>query len=352
MGILGATGTVGQRFIELLNNHPWFTVTVLGGSEKSIGKKYEEACRHWKLESSIPDPIKEMLVNPCKPSYFADCHCVFSALDSSVASEIETDFVENEIPVFSNAKNHRMDKDVPLIVPMVNENHIELLHNQRKLRGLRKGFLVCNANCSTTGLVVALKAIEIKYGIERLIVNTMQAISGAGYPGVSSFDILDNVVPFISGEEDKIETEPLKILGNVDHENNCIKELSFDICANCNRVSVLDGHTESVVIKLKAQPNSIDELKETLQNYSSESQRLKLPSAPKLACVVLEEDDRPQPRLDRNKGNGFTVTIGRIRKSNSNAFDFKFTLLSHNTILGAAGSAILNAELAKLKGFI
>jgi len=198
--------------------------------------------------------------------------------------------------------------------------------------------------------VVALKPINDKYGIDKLVVNTMQAISGAGYPGVSSFDILDNVIPYISGEEDKIETEPLKILGSVDSENNCVKELDFQICANCNRVPVIDGHTESIIIKLKNKPTSIDELKKTISEYYSISQQLNLPSAPKQACVVLEEDDRPQARLDRNIGNGFTVTVGRIRTSN--LFDFKFTLLSHNTILGAAGSAILNAEYAKFKGFI
>lgn len=349
VGILGATGAVGQRFIQLLEDHPWFEVHALGASERSAGLSYREAARSWKLETPIPPSVAAMKVLPCKASFFTACHLVFSGLDSSVAGDVEEEFVSNEIPVFSNAKNHRMDPDVPLVVPLVNGDHLDIIPLQQKKRGLKKGFLVCNANCSTTGLVVPLRPLEDLFGIQSMIVTTMQAISGAGYPGVSSMDIIDNVIPFISGEEDKIETEPLKILGHLNKQTVSFDPLSFGICASCNRVPVLDGHSEMVVVKLKRKP-TLEELKAAISGYESEAQRLRLPSAPAQACVVLEEDDRPQPRMDRNRGRGFTVSVGRVRESP--VLDFKLCLLSHNTILGAAGSAILNAEFAKVKGYL
>ncbi|RHZ67225.1 hypothetical protein Glove_302g35 [Diversispora epigaea] len=351
-GILGATGTVGQRFISLLSQHPYFTIQVIGASSRSAGKKYSEATK-WKMTTPIPDEVKDLVIQECKAEFFKECDVIFSGLDADVAGDIELAFLEADLAVLSNAKNHRRDPTVPLVVPTVNPSHLNLIPHQRSLHSLHKGFIVTNANCSTTGLVVALKPLQDAFGpFEAIIVQTMQAISGAGYPGVASLDIYDNIIPFISGEEEKMEYETLKILGDINETATGFNHISFTkISAICNRVPVIDGHTECVSIKFKKQPPpSIEQIINTLDSYVSESQKLGCYSAPKKAIIVNMNQDRPQPRLDRDNGNGYSVTVGRIRKCN--VLDIKFTLLVHNTILGAAGSGILNAEIALAKELI
>ncbi|KAJ3274995.1 hypothetical protein HDV01_001501 [Terramyces sp. JEL0728] len=346
VGILGATGTVGQRFIQLLETHPQFYVKAIGASSRSAGKEYQEAV-NWKMTTLIPKSIANMVVSPCEPSYFEGCKIIFSGLDASVAGETELAFLEAEFAVFSNAKNHRMNPLVPLIVPVVNPEHFDLIKQQRVEFKKSKGFLVTNANCSTTGLVSALKPLQDAFGpLSKVVVTTMQAISGAGYPGVPSLDILGNVVPYISGEEEKMEEEAAKILGKAGASHATIA-----VSASCNRVAVIDGHTESVFVEFAKKPApSLKEITRVFEDYVCEAQKLNCHSAPNKCVVVCTQPDRPQPRLDALLENGNGVVVGGIRKCN--IFDFKFTLLVHNTILGAAGSAIMNAEIAVKKGLI
>jgi aspartate-semialdehyde dehydrogenase len=345
VGILGATGTVGQRFIALLSNHPLFVIKVLGASERSVGKSYGQVV-NWQLNSEIPVEIAEMTVQTCDPKYFTGCSVIFSGLDASVAGDIEMLFVQNEFSVFSNAKNHRMNPLVPLIVPSVNSNHFDMIKHQRSSWNLTKGMLVTNANCSTTGLVITLKALQNAFGsVDKVCVTTMQAISGAGYPGVPSLDILGNVIPHISGEEQKMEKEICKILCDLNDsktEFNMIQDVKLS--ASCNRVPVIEGHTESVFVSFKTPPSSLEDVFEAFRCFTSLSSF----SAPNPLIVVRHESNRPQPKLDL--GNGFSVVVGNIRSCP--IFDVKFTLLLHNTILGAAGSAIWNAEIAHSKGLL
>ncbi|KAI9245903.1 aspartate-semialdehyde dehydrogenase [Sporodiniella umbellata] len=349
VGILGATGTVGQRFILLLAEHPQFTIHALGASSRSAGKAYEQAVR-WKQSQPIPERIKKMTVTTCEVNYFKECDVVFSGLDADVAGDIELALLKQDIVVFSNAKNHRRDPVVPLIVPTVNADHFDLISQQRALHQLNKGFLVTNANCSTTGLVVPLKALQDAFGpMSHIIVHTQQAISGAGYPGVPSLDILDNVVPNIGGEEEKIEWEVGKILGSVDGEGQHLLE-NTTVSATCTRVPVLDGHLESVSVKFAGKAPSVEEVYQVLENYRSEAERLACHSAPQQPIVVTYQHDRPQPRLDRDNLKGQAVTVGRVRPCP--VLDIKFVLLIHNTLLGAAGSSVLNAEIAVAKGLI
>lgn len=344
VGVLGATGTVGQRFIQLLENHPWFELVEVAASEKSAGKTYCETMKgRWKISSEIPEYARKLLVKECIPNL--DCEMVFSALDASVAGEIEENFANAGYVVSSNARNHRMDSDVPLLIPEVNPGHLKLIEVQKKRRKGR-GFIVTDPNCSTIHLCLAIKPLEEKFGIEKIIVTTMQAISGAGYPGVPSIDVVDNLIPFIKGEEEKIEKEPLKIFG--EFKENAIQNACFSISASCNRVNVSDGHTECVSIKLRKQAK-----KEEIENALKEFNPLKemnLPSSPEKPIVLIEEEDRPQPRLDRNSEKGMASIVGRIRQCP--VLDWKFTLLGHNTIRGAAGAAILNAELMKKEGYL
>jgi aspartate-semialdehyde dehydrogenase len=352
VGILGATGTVGQRFIELLQNHPLFYVKALGASERSAGKPYIEACV-WKMTTSIPADIAQMQVNLCESKYFNGCDVIFSGLDASVAGDVEMEFLKAEFAVFSNAKNHRMNPMVPLIVPTVNPEHFDIIKAQQKHYNLKKGFLVTNANCSTTGLVAALKPLQKNYGpISKVVVVTMQAISGAGYPGVPSLDILGNVVPHIPGEESKMEAETLKILGCVSQDKSSIIPVkNMKVSATCNRVPVIEGHTESVFVEFENNPDcEISAINATFANYISEVCTLGCQSAPSKSIVVMEQPDRPQPRLDCFIEKGNAVVVGNIRKCN--IFDIKFTLLAHNTILGAAGSSIMNAEIAYKKNLL
>ncbi|KAI5464498.1 semialdehyde dehydrogenase [Mariannaea sp. PMI_226] len=352
-GVLGATGSVGQRFILLLAQHPFLKLHAIGASSRSAGKKYKDAVR-WKQASPMGD-VAEMVVRECKAEEFKDCDVVFSGLDSDVAGQIELEFTQAEIPIFSNAKNYRRDPLVPLVVPTVNLSHLDLIPHQQAKRNLKKGFLVCNSNCAVIGLVIPFAALQAAFGpISTVSIVTMQAVSGAGYPGVSSMDIIDNVVPFIQGEEDKLETEARKILGSINSDKTAfVEQETLRVSASCNRVPVMDGHTACVSLKFERQPApSPEQVKEALRSYQSEALALGCPSAPNPAIKVFDEADRPQPRLDRDLGRGYTVSVGRVREDESGIFDLKFVALSHNTVIGAAGSSILNAEAAVLKGYL
>ncbi|KAF2805230.1 aspartate-semialdehyde dehydrogenase [Mytilinidion resinicola] len=351
-GVLGATGSVGQRFILLLTLHPHFVLHAVGASERSAGKKYRDAVK-WKQALPFTPQIGDLVVKKCTPEEFKDCDVVFSGLDSATAGDVEMAFLKAELAVFSNAKNYRRDPLVPLVVPTVNLPHLDVIKHQRKQHNLQKGFLVCNSNCAVIGIVIPFAALQSKFGpVDQVSVVTMQAVSGAGYPGVSSMDIIDNVVPFISGEEDKLESEAQKILGGTNADVTGFVDQPMKISAACNRVAVLDGHTACVSLRFaKRPPPSAEEVKKAMREYVSEVQTLGCPSAPKNAIVVMEEADRPQPRLDRETDRGYAVSVGRIREDESGIFDIKFVALSHNTVIGAAGSSILNAEAAVLKGY-
>ncbi|KAL9099758.1 MAG: hypothetical protein Q9163_004789 [Psora crenata] len=350
-GILGGTGAVGQQFVLLLATHPIFRTTVIAASERSAGKRYRDVVK-WKQSRPMSDEIGELVVQTCEPSNFQNCDIIFSGLDSEVAGPIEMAFVKAGLDVFSNAKNHRTHPLVPLVVPLVNLNHLGVLDCQRRSLGLEKGSLVCNSNCAVVAAVVPLAALQASFGpVESCSIVTMQAVSGAGYPGVSSMDIIDNVIPFISGEEDKLEAEARKILGTLNEHQDGFTENSIAISSACNRVFVLDGHTACISLRfVKRPPPSADEVKEALRNYVSEAQKLGCPSASKHSVLVMDEPDRPQPRLDRGNERGYTVTVGRIREDASTLFDIKLVSLVHNTILGASGASILNAEAALLTG--
>ena len=342
VGILGATGAVGQQMIQLLAEHPWFTVAELGASERSAGKPYSAAV-HWNLNGTFPRAVGDLVVKPASPPM--DCDFVLSALDAGVAGPIEEEFARAGYPVISNSKNHRMAEDVPLVIPEVNADHLGLLPIQRSRRGYTTGYLVTNPNCSTVGLAMALAPLEAAFGVTEVFVVTMQAISGAGYPGVPSLDILDNVIPHIGGEEEKVQTEPRKILGRF--VDGAVKFAEMKLSAHCNRVHVLDGHTEAVSVRLRRKA-SLAEVRDALASFAGEPQKLRLPSAPTHPIVVADDPSRPQPRRDRDAGRGMSVVVGRIRPCE--IADFKFTLLVHNTIRGAAGAAILNAELLASRG--
>ena len=343
VAILGATGLVGQRLVQLLAEHPWFEIRALAASDNSVGKKYADAAK-WKLPHDIPEAARALIVQPCEPGM--DAAIVFSALPSDVAGQIEEDFAARGYLVSSNASNHRMDADVPLVIPEVNPGHLDLVRVQRARRK-SNGAIVCNGNCSTIQLTLALKPLADAFGLKRVMVTTMQALSGAGYPGVASLDILDNVIPFIGGEEPKLETEPLKILGTL--ENDRVSNADIRISAACNRVATWDGHLEAVSVEFVQKPD-IDQLRRVMLQFKGEPQDLGLPNAPAHPIIVRDESDRPQPRLDRDAEGGMASVIGRLRECN--VLDFKFLVLGHNTLRGAAGSTLLNAELLVAKKFI
>jgi aspartate-semialdehyde dehydrogenase len=326
---------VGQRFIQLLEHHPWFEVAWLAASDRSSGKPYGEAVR-WKLDTPLPDNIAAMPVSPAVPE--GAPKVIFAALDADIARDMEPRFAAAGCAVISNSSAFRMQADVPLVVPEVNADHLRLIEEQawRKQSG---GYIVTNPNCSAIGLVLALKPIEERFGIESIFVTTMQAVSGAGYPGVPSLDILGNVVPFIKNEEEKLEEETGKLLGKL--HGSSITHLDAKISASCNRVAVEDGHTESVSIKLRTRATREQMLQAWNDFAPLEGQQL--PTAPGHPVEFVFADDRPQPRLDRMRGAGMAATVGRLRACN--LLDWKFTVLSHNTIRGAAGAALLNAEL-------
>lgn len=342
IGILGATGVVGQRFIQMLERHPWFEVAWLAASDRSEGKTYADAAR-WRLKTALPANVATMKVSPATTE--GAPKIIFAALDSSIAAELEPRFAAAGCAVVSNSSALRMQSDVPLVIPEVNAAHIRLIDGQA-WRKQSRGYVVTNPNCSAIGLVLALAPLHRTFGLETVMAVTMQAVSGAGYPGVPSLDILGNVIPFIRSEEEKMEEETRKLLGQLNGTK--IISASFAMSAQCNRVAVEDGHTESISIRLKTKAKA-EEIIAAWNDYRSEPQQLKLPSAPEHPVVYLEAIDRPQPRFDVDMGAGMTTAVGRLRPCG--VLDWKFTVLSHNTIRGAAGAAVLNAELLKVKGY-
>lgn len=358
-GVLGATGSVGQRFILLLAEHPDFELSVLGASSRSAGKKYIDAVK-WKQTSLLPEVAKNIVVTECKAEAFTECDVVFSGLDADVAGDVEKEFKEAGLAVISNAKNYRRAPDVPLIVPIVNPEHLSVVENRVKdavAKGEKKpGFIVCISNCSTAGLVAPLKPLVDAFGpIDALTATTLQAISGGGFsPGVPGIDVLDNIIPYISGEEEKIEWETKKILGPLNADGTGFAPLSDDeikVSAQCNRVAVSDGHTECISLRFANRPApSVDDVKRVLREYVCDATKLGCHSGPKQTIHVLEEADRPQPRLDRDRDAGYGVSVGRIREDP--VLDFKMVVLSHNTVIGAAGAGVLIAEYLKAKNVI
>ncbi|HVM94488.1 MAG TPA: aspartate-semialdehyde dehydrogenase [Terriglobales bacterium] len=343
VGILGATGIVGQRFIQALEHHPWFEVAWLAASDRSEGKPYAEAAR-WRLKTGIPERVAEMTVSLASPN--GSPKIIFAALDAAIARELEPQFAEAGCAVVSNSSALRMQSDVPLVIPEVNGDHIALVDHQ-SWRKKSKGFAITNPNCSAIGLVMALAPIHRAFELDAVMAVTMQAVSGAGYPGVASLDILGNVIPYIKNEEEKMEEEAQKLLGKLN--GGSITPAPFKMSAQCNRVAVEDGHTESISIRLKKKAKAED-LIAAWSNFTAEPQKLRLPSAPENPVVYLTAPDRPQPRFDCELGAGMTTAVGRLRPCN--VLDWKFTVLSHNTIRGAAGAALLNAELLKAKGYL
>ena len=340
VGILGATGMVGQRFIQLLEDHPKFEITALTASQRSAGKKYQDAVT-WHMDTPIPEAVEDSVVVDTDPSQVKDVEIVFSALPAGNAAVVEPKFAEAGMKVASNASAMRMEPDVPLVIPEVNPEHLDLIETQQKNRGW-DGFIVTNPNCSTIALVLTLKPLYDQYDINRVYVSTMQAVSGAGYNGVPSMAILDNLVPFIGEEEEKMEEETLYLLGDFDGEN--VEPASFGLSTSCHRVPVVDGHTEAVFMEMDEE-FELEEVKKSLQDFRAIPQKLNLFSAPKNPIIVREEENRPQPRMDRMRDNGMAVTVGRLRIDDSIPNSLKYVLLGHNTIRGAAGASILNAEL-------
>jgi aspartate-semialdehyde dehydrogenase len=342
VGILGATGIVGQRFIQMLERHPWFEVAWLAASDRSEGRPYADAAR-WRLKTAIPADVAKMTVAPARPE--GAPKIIFAALDASIARELEPQFADAGCAVVSNSSALRMQSDVPLVIPEVNGDHIRLIDKQ-SWRSKSGGFVVTNSNCSAMGLVMALAPLHRAFTLEAVTAVTMQAVSGAGYPGVASLDILGNVIPYIAKEEEKMEEETQKLLGTLNGSH--VDPAPFAMSAQCNRVAVEDGHTESVAIRLKNKATA-EEIISAWNTFRAEPQHLRLPTAPEQPVMYMTAPDRPQPRFDVDLGAGMTTTVGRLRKCN--VLDWKFTVLSHNTIRGAAGAALLNAEFLKAKGY-
>lgn len=343
VGILGATGMVGQQFAKFLQNHPWFEITWMGASDRSAGKPYREATG-WRLDGTMPSGVQHLEVNECKPVAGVP-RLVFSSMDASVATEIEREFAAAGHIVVSNSRNHRMEPDVPLLIPDVNPEHVKIIPHQQRVRGW-KGQIATNPNCSTIVLVTALAPLK-QFGIRRVIVTTMQAISGAGYPGVASMDINANVIPFIGGEEEKMQQETQKILG--EFTGDALRPMNAKVSAHCNRVPVVDGHTVTVSVEFEHKPAK-DDMIRAMVNYRSVPQERKLPSAPPQPVIYMHENDRPQPRRDVERERGMAVFVGRLRECP--VLDYKFVALGHNTIRGAAGAAVLNAELMYSEGLL
>jgi len=342
VGILGGTGMVGQHFVKFLQNHPWFELTWLGASDRSAGKKYREAAQ-WHLGGETPASVADIVVDECKPGNAPKL--VFSATDASVATEIEQAFAKAGHVVVSNSRNHRMELDVPLLVPEINPDHLKLVPVQQRNRGW-KGIIVTNPNCSTVVLTMGLAPLK-PFGITKVIATTMQAISGAGYPGVPSMDILGNVIPYIGGEEEKMEQETQKILGDMHGER--VRDLAAAVSAHCNRVPVVDGHTVTVSVALSTALAEADLLR-AFELYTSVPQERKLPSAPPAPVIYMAQSNRPQPRKDVEREHGMAVFVGRVRPCP--VLDFKFVAMGHNTVRGAAGAAVLNAELMVSEGLL
>ncbi|GAB4550444.1 MAG: aspartate-semialdehyde dehydrogenase [Anaerolineae bacterium] len=344
VGVLGATGAVGQRFVEALVDHPWFELTALAASDTSAGRRYGDACR-WMLSSDMPDGVADIIVEETAPGLA--CDLVFSALPGDLAGPVEEAFASAGYGVFSNASAHRQDPDVPLLIPEVNPEHLSLIEVQRARRGWERGFIITNPNCSAVMLTMALAPLHAAFGLRSVLVTTMQGLSGAGYPGVPSLDGLDNVIPFIKGEEEKLSLEPRKMLGVINGER--VELADFAVSAHCNRVPAREGHLEAVSLSLE-NPATPEEVIRVWRDWSPLPQQLNLPTAPHPPLVVRPEPDRPQTRLDRDAGRGMAVSVGRVRTCD--ILDIKFTVLGHNTIRGAAGASVLNAELMVARGMI
>ncbi len=342
VGILGGTGMVGQHFIRFLEGHPWFKLTWLGASDRSAGKKLCDAAA-WRLEGQAPESAASLIVQESKPGHAPQL--VFSAMDASVATEIERDFAQAGHLVVSNSRNHRMEPDVPLIIPEINPGHLSILRVQQRNRGW-KGMIVTNPNCSTVVLSMSLAPLR-QFGIQRILAATMQAVSGAGYPGVPSMDIVGNVIPFIGSEEEKMQQETQKILGDVAGDE--FRPLNARVSAHCNRVAVVDGHTVAASVEFSSKP-SLDDVREAIETFCGIPQQRNLPSAPLKPVIYMAQQDRPQPRRDAGRENGMAVFVGRIRECP--VLDLKFVACGHNTIRGAAGAAVLNAELMASEGLV
>lgn len=340
VGVLGATGMVGQRFIQLLDSHPDFELTALAASSRSAGKRYEDATT-WYLNEEMPEAVKDIVVCDTTPEAMDnDVDIVFSSIPTELATKIEKDFAKDYV-VASNASAHRMKKNIPLVIPEVNPEYLDMIDAQQKENNW-DGFIVTNPNCSTIALTITLKPIVDNFNVKGIRVSTMQAISGAGYNGVPSMAIVDNLVPYIGSEEEKMESETLHLLGDYDGET--VKPADFNLSASCHRVPVIDGHTEAVFIELE-DDFDIEDVEDKMRNFKALPQELGLYSAPENPIVVKDEDDRPQPRMDRNASNGMAVTVGRLRKDQAFDNSLKYVLVGHNTIRGAAGASVLNAEL-------
>jgi aspartate-semialdehyde dehydrogenase len=355
VGVLGATGMVGQNYIRLLNHHPWFKVMYVAASPRSAGKKYAEAVAgRWLMDEDIPEDVETLIVGDASDVEAAKAHCdfVFSAveLDKQAIRALEEEYASNDVPVVSNNSAHRSTPDVPMLIPEINPGHIDIIPLQQKSRGWKKGFIAVKPNCSLQSYMTPVYALMAAgYPVESMIITTLQAVSGAGYPGVASLDIIDNIIPFISGEEEKSEQEPLKILGRIEN-GKFVNDDSIKISVHCNRVPVIDGHAACVSLRFKTDKPSIDEIRKIWDGFKALPQELKLPFAPEKPIVYREESNRPQPRKDRDTDKGMAVTVGRLRPCP--VMDYRFVALSHNTIRGAAGGAILSAELIKAKGYL
>lgn len=345
IGVLGATGAVGQKFIRLLEGHPWFTITALGASKRSSGKTYKQAT-HWIEKTEVPSDIAEITVSDCQPSEFVDVDFVFSGLDSSVAGNIEQEFAAAGIPVISNAKNYRMHDQVPLLIPEVNPDHAELIRKQ-EFSSDGNGWIVTNPNCVSVPLTMSLKPLDDAFGIHSVVVTSMQSISGAGYPGVPSLDIIANVVPHIGGEEPKVQIESAKLLGRL--KDGTTEYRDFPIQATAVRVPTIEGHLLSVSVKLENPPSDIEDAKRAFTEWKNPIADLGLPSSPELPIRLYEEERYPQPRLHADREGGMQTAVGRLRSGT--VMDLGYVTLAHNTIRGAAGGAILNGELLAAKGF-
>lgn len=350
VGILAGTGMVGQKYIQLLENHPWFDITYITASERSAGKKFKEAVEgRWHMPTEMPEAVKNIMVEPMDSieKVKKSCDFVFSALDSDVAKEWEEKYAAAGIKVVSNASTHRHTPDVPMLIPEINAEHLAIVPIQQKQRNW-KGFIVVKPNCSLQSYMTPLFALHKEFKIKKAIITTMQAVSGAGHPGVASFDIIDNIIPFIKGEEEKSEVEPLKILGKIEG-NKIVADNTIQISAHCNRVQCIDGHMACVSVEFERKPSK-EQILKIWKDFKSVPQELDLPLAPKQPIIYREEPNRPQTRLDRDADKGMACVVGRLRECK--VFHWRFTALSHNTVRGAAGGGILNAELLYKKGML
>lgn len=351
VGILGATGMVGQQYLQLLSDHPWFEITFLASSEQSAGKTYAEAVRgRWHQNGPLKESLGKLYVHTIDDMGLCakNCRLVFSAVTTNIAKVYEEKYATAGLVVLSNASYHRSSPDVPVLIPEINAEHLNIIPQQRKNRNWETGFIIVKPNCSIQSYMIPLVTLHKKFKVKKILVTTLQAVSGAGYPGVSSMDIHDNIIPYIQGEEEKSEKEPLKIWGSI-QENKIVDASDISLSVHCNRVPVLDGHMACVSVEFAHKP-SFDDMLEAWHSFESLPQQLKLPSAPEKAIVYRTEEDRPQPRLDRLEGKGMAITIGRLRVCP--LFHYRFVALSHNTIRGAAGGGILNAELLYKQGYI